>query len=115
MLRSFVAVVFRFVSAVVLCRGDFTTRKNKRDVSLTKSTASSDVSPFPVLVFHVRAACVHLAGFDHSTSLRVYSYVLSVRFVQTARHELKHTPSIFKQRRHAAVCKQSKNIAWENS
>ena len=51
MLRSFVAVVFRFVSAVVLCRGDFTTRKNKHDVSLTKSTASSDVSLFPVLVF----------------------------------------------------------------
>ena len=38
----------------------------------------------------------------------VIVHSLSLRFSHTARHEPKHTPSIFKQRRHAAVCKQSK-------
>jgi hypothetical protein len=82
-----------------------TARKRKHGAAWTTGRAAFSCT---IVQFHKK----QLTNNALSTKI-VHS--LSLRFSHTARHEPKHTPNIFKQRRHAAVCKQSKNIAWENS
>ena len=82
-----------------------TARKRKHGAAWTTGRAAFSCT---IVQFHKK----QLTNNALSTKI-VHS--LSLRFSHSARHEPKHTPNIFKQRRHAAVCKQSKNIAWENS